>query len=538
MGPDPTAESAVSRRRPMARGARPSRNPTVRVMNTLSWIDWTVFCGYVVLVFALGVSFMRRQRTSEDYFLGGRKMSWWAVGVSLFATAFSSIAFLGYPREAAYQGFHFFVAILFIPLVITPLLWWLFVPMYVRLGVSSVYEYLEVRFSRPLRRLGTLLFAGYAIGWMGSMLYAVGLIVQAVLGLTETQLIWTLVAVGLFAMLYTVLGGIQAVIWTDVLQTVTLGGGMLVVFLLALAEVDGGWAAVVQLGTEHGRFEMFNMRLDLADRSTFYSACAFGLFMYLPGYTTSQVTTQRYVCMPGLGHARRALALHAVTITLVCLLFFTVGAVVFAYYQQHGGLPELPQKKQDQILPLFVTTALRQVGLVGLLVAGLFAAAMSTIDSGINSLTAVVVYDWLSGRELRVAFSRLLCVAFGVLVIAAALVVPYLAPNVIGMITTIASTFLGLLLGVYLLGMLVPRANAAGALVGLLAGAGTLAAVILWTDVKHWWYGAFTCLPALVVGWLASYAFPPPRAEQLRGVVYRSCFLDGLAAADDRRSPP
>ena len=117
--------------------------------------------------------------------------------------------------------------------------------------------------------------------------------------------------------------------------------------------------------------------------------------------------------------------------------------------------------------------------------------------------------------------------------IGAALVVPYLAANVIGMITTIASTFLGLLLGVYLLGLLVPRANGAGALLGLLAGAGTLGAVILWTDVPHWWYGAFTCFPALLVGWLASYAFDPPRPEQMRGVAYRSSFVDRLTASPD-----
>jgi hypothetical protein len=189
--------------------------------------------------------------------------------------------------------------------------------------------------------------------------------------------------------------------------------------------------------------------------------------MYLPGYTTSQVTAQRYVCMRSLAHARRALAIHAVVIILACLLFFVVGATVFAYYQQSGDMPNLPKDKQDQILPLFVTTVLRQAGIIGVLVAGLFAAAMSTIDSGINSLTAVVVYDWLSGRGLRLVYSRLLCGVFGVMVIGAALVVPYLAPNVIGMITTIASTFLGLLLGVYLLGMFVPRASASGAFVGL-----------------------------------------------------------------------
>ncbi len=502
-------------------------------MGTLSWVDWTIFCGYLALVFGLGLWFMRGQRTSEDYFVGSRRMSWWAVGVSLFATAFSSISFLAYPREVVYQGFQFFVAILCIPLVITPLLWWLFVPTYVHLRVTSVYEYLEVRFNRPMRRLGTVLFACYAIGWMGSMLYAVGLIVQAVVGLTETQLTWTLIGVGLFAMLYTVLGGIQAVIWTDVLQTVTLGGGMAVVFLLALHHVDGGWAAVVQLGTEHGRFEMFNMELNPADRSTFYSACAFGLFMYLPGYTTSQVTAQRYVCMRSLAHARRALAIHAVAITLVCLLFFLVGAAVFAYYQQSGGMPELPQGKQDQILPRFVITVLPHAGVIGLLVAGLFAAAMSTIDSGINSLTAVLVYDWLSGRELRLVWSRLLCGLFGIAVIGAAMVVPYLDPRVIGMITWIAGTFLGLLLGLYLLGLFVPRANAPGAFVGLLCATAGLTAVILWTDVPNWWYGAFTCLPTFFVGWLASYAFAPPPPGKMRGVVYPSYYVEGALASLD-----
>jgi SSS family solute:Na+ symporter len=531
-------------------------------MGTLSWLDWTIFCGYLVLVFLLGLWFMRGQRTSDDYFVGGRRMNWWAVGVSLFATAFSSISFVAYPREGAYQGLQFFVAILCIPLLITPLLWWLFVPLYVRLRVTSIYEYLEIRFNRSLRRLGTLLFACYAIGWMGSMLYAVGLIIQAVLGLTEAQLAWTLVGVGLFAMLYTVMGGIKAVIWTDVLQTATLGGGMLVVFILALKQIPGGWATVVSVGSEHGRLQVFNWDFDLADRSTFWSACAFGLFMYLPGYVTSQVTAQRYVCMRGLSQARRALLIHAVVITVVCLLFFFMGTTLFAYYHEVDGppklrqadrLPDLPEDKQDQILPLFVVTALSQAGLVGLLVAGLFAAAMSTIDSGINSLSAVVVCDWLGGRDIGLGLSRALCGLFGFAVIGAAMLVPALGPNVIGIITVIASTFLGLLLGVFLLGMLVPRANAGGALIGLLTGAGALA--IVWTlsnrpdwwygaiipgswprvFVPHWWYGAFTLIPTFGVGVLASYLFPPPRPAKMRGVVYPSYYMDGaLASLDDR----
>lgn len=489
-------------------------------MNALGAADWAIFSGYLVVILGLGLWFARGQHTSEEYFVGGRRMNWLAVGISLFATAFSAISFVAYPREGAYEGFYFFLVILFIPLVITPILWWVFVPLYVRLGVTSIYEYLEIRFSRSMRRLGTVLFAGYAIGWMGNMLYTVGIIIVAVMGLEEAHLKWILIGVGLFAMAYTALGGFKAVVWTDVLQTLTLGGGVLLVFLLALQQIDGGWNTVVALGAEHDRFRMFKMDFNLDDRSTFYSVCAFALFMYLPGYTTSQVTAQRYVCMSSLGEARRALFIHAVTLTLVCLLFFLVGTTLFAYYHQPGasGFPELA--KQDQIMPHFVAKELRVAGLTGLLLAGLFAAAMSTMDSGINSLTAVVAYDWLAGRTLRVGWSRLLCVAFGVCVIGAALLCPHLGENVIGIITRISGTFLGLLLGVFLLGMFVPHANAPGALVGLAVGIACLAIVWGWTEIPHWWYGAFTCLPTFAVGVLASYAFPQPRPEQMKGLVF------------------
>ena len=306
-------------------------------MITLSWIDWTVFCGYLAVVFLLGLCFMRGQRDSEDYFVGGRKMNWWAVGVSLFATAFSSLSFVALPREGAYGDYHLLVTYLAIPIVITPVLWWLFVPLYHRLQVTSVYEYLEVRFNRPMRRLGTLLFALYAIGWMGSMVYATGLILKAVLHLDQSQFQWTLIGVGLFATLYTALGGIKAVIWTDVLQAATLGGGMLLVLLLTMGQIAGGWETVVRLGVDHDKFRMFDFSLDLTERSTFLSACSLALFAYLPGYTTSQVTVQRYVCMASLAEARRSLVINAIVAAVVALLFFFVGTALFAFYHQPGG---------------------------------------------------------------------------------------------------------------------------------------------------------------------------------------------------------
>ncbi|MBN1343951.1 MAG: sodium/solute symporter [Phycisphaerae bacterium] len=489
-------------------------------MSTLIAADWVIFVGYLVLVFGLGVAFARSQHTNEDYFVGGRRMNWSAVGISLFATAFSSLSFVMLPREGAYEDYHLLVTILMIPLLITPLLWWLFVPVYLRLGITSVYEYLEIRFNRPMRLLGTILFACYAVGWMGSMLYAVGLILQAVIGLTPAQLTWTLIGVGMLAVVYTTLGGVRAVIWTDVLQAATLGGGMIAVLILALGQVHGGWDAVVRMGIEHGKFDMLDFKLDLTKRDTVYAACAFALFMYLPGYTTSQVTVQRYVCVSSLRQARGALLINGVVVTLVSVLFFFVGSTLFAYYNQPGmsGFPDLP--KQDQLLPHFVSTVLPNTGLTGLLLAGLFAAAMSTMDSGINSMTAVVVYDWLGGRHVGVGVSRVLCGLFGVAIIAAALLAPYLGEHVITIITKVAGTFLGLLLGVFLLGMLVPRANAAGAFIGLAAGAISLSIVWIWTSIPHWWYGAFTCIGTFLVGTAASRLFPAPSPDRLRGLAF------------------
>ncbi len=490
-------------------------------MTYLTAIDWSVFVVYLAVVFALGIGFARNQRDNEDYFVGGRRMNWFAVGVSLFATAFSSISFVALPREGAYGDYHLLVVYLCIPLVITPILWWVFVPVYRRLEVTSVYEFLEIRFNRPMRKLGTVLFFLYAIGWMGSMVYATGLILKATLDLNSTQFTWTLVGVGLFATLYTVLGGIRAVIWTDVLQAATLGGGMIVVFLLALGHIDGGLNTVFRLGTEHNKFHMFDMDLNLTRGRTFFSACAIALFAYLPGYTTSQITVQRYVCTENLRDARRSLLINAMVAAVVAILFFLVGTTLFAFYQQAGGFPVL--EKEDQLMPHFVMTELRCVGLSGLLLAGLFAAVMSTIDSGINSLTAVLVYDWLAGRRVSLAFSRFLCLVLGICVIGAALLAPYLGKHVIDIISGIAGSFLGLLLGVYLLGMLVPRANTLGALAGLAAGSISLALVWTCTDIHVWWYGAFTCTPVFVVGVAASYLSAPPRPDQRRGLLFGDC---------------
>jgi SSS family transporter len=500
-------------------------------MGDLSAIDWVVCLAYLAVVFGLALRSAKGQQDNEDYFVGGRRMNWLAVGVSMFATSFSSISFLGLPQKGAYQDFSFYLTILFIPLVITPILWWVFVPVYVRLKVSSGYEYLGRRFGLPVQRIGSVLYCVYAIGWMGTMLYAVALTLRTVLGLTEAHYIWTLIGIGVFATVYTVLGGLKAVIWTDVLQAVVLGGAIVAVLVLAVGRIEGGWSAFWQIATEHNKFKMFHLNANLLASENFtkpnsvFTAAAYGLFMYLPGYAVAQNMIQRYVCAGTLARGRGVVALSALINAGLGLLFLLVGTALFAFYSQPGGagLAAVSAEftKEDQILPYFVSTQLSGIGLVGLILAGLFAAAMSTVDSGINGVTSVIVYDWLSGRNVALWVSRLLTALLGVAVVCTAFIVPVLGRTVIDIIMAIAGTSLGILLGVYLLGMLIPRANAPGVLIGMASGLICLVLVWVCTSIPKWWFGAFTITPTFVVGALASHRFPAPASSALQNTLLK-----------------
>ncbi|MDD2348951.1 MAG: hypothetical protein PHG74_03095 [Kiritimatiellae bacterium] len=338
--------------------------------------------------------------------------------------------------------------------------------------------------------------------------------------MSPTAFMLTLIGVGLVAILYACSGGLKGIIWLDVLQAITLGGCVIVILLLAVGSVDGGFAKVIEIGHAHSKFQLADLSAGLTGQTSIWWVLALGLFVYLPGYTTSQITVQRYLSMSGRKELRRALVLNAVVATAVYFLFILTGTVLFVYYQQRAGaLPALAN--QDQILPYFIVHDLRVPGIVGLMCAGLLAAALSTLDGGINSIASVLTFDVLNRSETSVRASRLLTTLIGVGVIGAALLAPYIGKNFIDQITAVASTFLGLLLGVYVLGMSSRRANTGGAAIGLAAGAVGIALVHLHPGIPTWWSGAFAFFPTLLVGWLASGLFPPPSADQQRGLFFQ-----------------
>jgi SSS family solute:Na+ symporter len=484
-------------------------------------LDWAICLAAVVLMVVQGWWVSGAQKTTDDYFVGGRQMGWLAVGLSMFAATFSPLSFVGMPREAAYDNYHLYLAVLFIPLVVAPLAGWLFVPLYHRLRLTSAYEYLELRFDRRLRRCGSLLMGLYTLSWMGTMLYAVGLVAQAAFQLGEAERVVTMIVLGGATTAYTALGGYKAAVWTNVLKSALLAGVVIAILVLAVARVDGGLVSVWRLGLEHDKFAMFDVRFDLTSKARFWPACAFGLFVYLAVAVASQAAVQRYASLPSAAAGRRMLAVHGIGTALVCLLFFVLGTTMFAFYTQNPAraghtFPELPKK--DQLTMHFVRTELAYPGLVGLLLAGLFTTVMGSVSSGLSSVSSLLVCDWLPGRTMGLRTSRRMSAVFGTVTVGLALVVPYLGEHVFDIIIRISGAFFGPLLGLFVLGAAVRRANAPGALIGLAAG-GVSLALTFPSEINAWWYGAFTCLPTLAVGACASLLFPAPPARKTEGLL-------------------
>lgn len=295
----------------------------------------------------------------------------------------------------------------------------------------------------------------YILAWMGSMLYAVGLIVQVALELGETSRIATMILLGRGTTAYSTLGGYKAAVWTNVFKSAFLAVVVVAVLFLAVARVDGGWASVWRLGLEHDKFAMFDFRFDLTSRATFFPACAFGLFVYTAFSVVAQGAIQRYASLPSVAAGRRMLAINGIGTAMVCLLFFVLGTVIFAFYTQHPAsednvFPALPRK--DQLTMHFVRTELPYPGLIGLVQAGLFVTVMGSISSGLSALSSLLVCDWFPEHRSGLSSSRLMSAAFGIATIGMALVAPYLGEHVFDIIIRIFGAILGPLLGLFVLG--------------------------------------------------------------------------------------
>ena len=478
----------------------------------LRTLDLAVLALYLAGMLLVGLRFARRQKTTEDYFLASRRMPWLAVGMSMFASLTSAVTYMGVPGAAYSENISLVVVCIVSPLL-APVLILLFYPFYDRLRVTTSYEYLERRFGRSARFAGSGLFVLARLGWVGTVVYAPALALSVASGLPQ----WvTILLMGVLATAYTVLGGMAADIWTDVVQFVIMLGGAVWIAVTLAAGVPHGVAGIWQAAAQAGRLHIADWRFDIHAMNAMVVGVTF-FFQMMQDYGTDQVTVQRLLSIGNRRGITRAIMFNALTDFWVIGLLLFIGLGLYAWYQPRLG--ELPAGLSgDAMLPWYAVHALPP-GAAGLLLAAIFAAAMSSMDSGINSLATVVTHDFV--RPLRrtapderrdLALARWLTLAFGALATALAFFVSTLG-GIIKAYTTFVSLFSAPVLALFLLGMLTRR----GTLAGWVAGTAVSVPATLWLQhaVKaHWvYYFPFSFFVCLLIAWLVSMTLGKPPAD-------------------------
>lgn len=434
-------------------------------------IDWAILLVYFAFVVWLGVYFGKRQKTSDHYFLGNRSIPGWAVGISIFATIISSWAFLALPGKAFKDDTQYLMSVLSLPLAAFIAVRFL-VPLFREKVRLSAYEYLERRFGLFARFYGNLAFILVHFFKMAMVLY---LLCLAISGITGWPLIPLIVGIGVLTMVYTFFGGIEGVIWTDVVQGILLLGAGVVAAAFLLLSQPVGPVEVISAGYEAGKFKFIDFsQLGWKDPGPI-ALFLFGLNLYMTKYATDQTVVQRYLLSSSNEKAGRALYTSTWLMLVVWVVFIHIGALLWVYYQNSPGLlPELVAAKPDQVFAYFIGHQLPP-GLTGLILAGLLAATMSTLSSDLNSLGSVLVDDFYNKiaheatDSRRLLFSRASVFATGLLAV-------LLAISLIRIESMVDSAFWfmsimsGGVMGLFFAGLFTRRISPVGIYIGLVAG--------------------------------------------------------------------
>ncbi len=482
-------------------------------------LDWLIVAVYGVIVIAIGVAASRKQNNTDEYFRGSRQLPWWAVGLSIIATSFSAASLLGGPGQGYNTGF------LWLQLQLGDLLGYglviaLFLPFFVGLNLTTAYEYLEKRFDAKTRSLGSFCFLLFVISRLGALLFGASVVVSTVTGL---DLAIAILIVGIFSIVYTVTGGITAVVWTDVLQFAMIFVGIGAGIWAAVNGVDGGFGALWQAAGEGDRLAVIDLSWDPKNLYSLPTALfGYGIFAFAVAGTNQQ-SVQRYVSCADVPSARKAILLGWFSGFVGVAATLLLGVLLFGFYSLNAGLPE--DIAGDKILPFFIVNQV-PVGASGFLVAAIFAAAMSSIDSALHSVSTCMTVDFYdryfakNSKFDSLTVAKVLIIVWGILGILSAFYVASTDQDLLPFLVTYSAIFLGPLLGIFLMGILLPRVNANGAFYG------TVAAVILivigteigWLGNLGIWRSALTIPSAVLLGYVISLFGGTPPRRSLEGL--------------------
>ena len=480
-------------------------------------IDHLVVIVYLGAMLAMGVYFSRRTKSTADFFLAGGRIPWWLAGIAIRATQISSIGLMATPAKAYATDWVYVLGVLTIPLV-TPVVIYFYLPFFFRLKVTTAYQYLEERFNLAVRMFGSAAFVVFQLGRVAIVMFLPALAISAVTGIDVYVCILT---AGIICSLYTVLGGIEAVMWTDLVQEIILIGGPIYCVVVAILGSDGQLTGFLETASANGKFHMLDWRWD-PTVAVVWVVLLGNWFINLSTYTSDQAVIQRYLSTRDEKQAARAMWVNAIFVVPWGLMVFVLGTALYTFYRSHPELVEIGSKT-DAIVPLFMAYQLPP-GITGLVIAALFAATMSTVDSGIHSMSTALVNDFYgrwkptSTDQHRLNLARVLTLFLGAFATGAALMMAaYNIQSLWDLFLKIIGLLGSGLAGLFVLGIFTRRANALGALVGVAVSTTMLFYVQNYTTVHFFLYSGVGFMTCIVVGYLVSL-LSPVRGKDLTGL--------------------
>lgn len=480
------------------------------------WLNMSVLALYLAGVVLLGLYFMKKNNDTNDFFRGGQSIPWWAAACSIYATMLSSLTYMALPAIVYQTDWVLLIGILTI-VAVAPIAVYVAVPFFRQIDATSAYEYLSKRFNMAVRLFASALFTLFHLSRMGVVMALTALALAAITPLTATE---SVLLMGVLCLLYCTLGGIEAVIWTDTLQTVILLLGAIVCFVILVSGVEGGLSQFVTVGFSDNKFTLFDADFSANSITTLslWVVVLGGIGQNLSSYTADQAIVQRYMVTPDPEAAKKSIWTNAVIAAPASVLFFCIGTGLYLFYQAH---PEQlnPTNQIDQIFPTFIATQL-PAGLAGLIVAGIFAAAQSTVSTSINSIATTLVTDFVRPFNLvktekgYMRTAQWLTFIIGVLGTLVGLV--FIDPAIRSLMDTyfiIIGMFMGALGGLFVLGVVTQRANTMGAIVGLSVGVTIMVLCWKFNLANGYLYCTIGILSCVIVGYVISLISPASRKD-------------------------
>ena len=487
----------------------------------LQGFDWFVIAFYLTSMLGMGLYFYLRQKrnSTADFFVGGRKIPFWAVGISLYAANTSSISYIAIPAKAFETNWQYLTNNLIGVLGLMFVAVWI-VPLLRRLDLMSVFQYIETRFHPVIRTLASALYMLVQIGSrMSVILFLPSLAIATMTGIDVT---WSILIMGVFTMIYTALGGMKAVVWTDFVQLIVKMGGIAFAIAFIVLALDGGASELFRIAAAEEKMKLFDFRFDLT-KATVWGFMFLVLFDVVLTFPKDQVLMQRVLSTKNSNDASRSIWTFAAVTIPGGFMFYFVGTALYAFYKTH---PERmnPLLTIDATFPLFIAAEL-PAGIRGLIIAGILAAAMATLSSIMNSVATLASVDFYEklvknpNPKVSVRFAEAMTVVTGLLGMGVALVLSrYDIHSLFDISIELFGVLGGGFAGVYTLGMFTRRANWQGVTIGVVV---SIAATMLAWSIKlvhPYFYLAISIMLCIVVGYCASWFFPAPTREALKGL--------------------